>query len=586
MADRVFGWVQDASRYDNLRTTVECFEMGTPAWERLVAERIPQLVTDGEMGNTLLQALYSTPMRLSYGLLTGRDRPGEYSGILPLVLDGQSNGPMRGWSVDSFVRWAHALQLIKYHVETDAFSITDRGHRFVNTQSGSEEEYEILEEALLSYPPAVRVLSLLAGDPDRALSKHEIGHQLGFVGEPGFTSFTEATYVREWALADAERRKELKNILEGDSTKYARQICSWLCHLKHPWARGTRKSVLFGTGDGRQVPVLMGAWQITADGYAALHSATGTSCHPRSPKFVPNQMLATKSQDRDYLRTRRYWVLSTVATHASTLRELVTKLSEKDITTTESAVASDLQGLYSCGLAMHERVGRWKCDDTIIGLEAPLLEAPPVETNIRALVERIKGELQVVPAEYAELVAMSYDGSSNASSLKFEVKTMELLRDICHLSAVHLGGPNRPDGLAIVDGSVVIIDTKAYSQGFSIPVGDRDKMIRYIEDLRSQDSRRNPQCQWWEWVGQQNVAVNGQCFLFVSSQFVGAFRAQLQIISAPPQDTRGAAVTAETLLRLVDQVQLGLRTNSQLQADFCCLDEILVSASPTRPRQT
>ncbi|HEK9302397.1 TPA: restriction endonuclease, partial [Streptococcus equi subsp. equi] len=66
------------------------------------------------------------------------------------------------WTSDGFLRWAVSLNFVSVDRETDMFSITSKGLHFSRAIINSEEETAILRKALLSYPPATQILSLLA----------------------------------------------------------------------------------------------------------------------------------------------------------------------------------------------------------------------------------------------------------------------------------------------------------------------------------------------------------------------------------------------------------------------------------------
>ena len=61
----------------------------------------------------------------------------------------------------------------------------------------TQEEIEIFRQGLLTNPPVIRVLNLLNENRKNelgAMSKYDVGSQLGFVGDIGFTHF-EAEFV-------------------------------------------------------------------------------------------------------------------------------------------------------------------------------------------------------------------------------------------------------------------------------------------------------------------------------------------------------------------------------------------------------
>lgn len=102
----------------------------------------------------------------------------------------------------------------------------------------SAEETAIFRRGLLTNPPVIRVLMLLndsrrqGGGP---LSKYDIGGQLGFAGDIGFTHFEPEFVVQTGcAFGDAE----------GDADKWARTIISWLMQIG--WAIKNGRANILG----------------------------------------------------------------------------------------------------------------------------------------------------------------------------------------------------------------------------------------------------------------------------------------------------------------------------------------------------
>ena len=104
-------------------------------------------------------------------------------------MPGQVRAFIGDWPADNFVRWAHALGFIEYHYEDDTFSITPSGLELTGARTQgkeiNEEEKKILTTAVLAYPPAVRILKLLAETEETHLTKFELGKKLGFVEKTG-----------------------------------------------------------------------------------------------------------------------------------------------------------------------------------------------------------------------------------------------------------------------------------------------------------------------------------------------------------------------------------------------------------------
>ena len=178
---RTFGWVQDPGKIENLRKVVEVFDYNSETHKELRDKIIPKLVEERDGKSRFINELNKRPLYLKYSDLVGTAfiprSSARCNGIVQAVIKGQRRPFISDWPADNFVRWAHALGFISYTYETDSFSITNLGLKYTNSEKGSEEEKEILEYAFLSYPPVVRVLSLLSNGEH--LTKFEIGKQLG-----------------------------------------------------------------------------------------------------------------------------------------------------------------------------------------------------------------------------------------------------------------------------------------------------------------------------------------------------------------------------------------------------------------------
>jgi hypothetical protein len=437
----------------------------------------------------------------------------------------------------------------------DSLRIAERGRQLLLTARGSAEEGAIWQQALLEYPPACRILSLLSQNSSLSeprLSKFQLGHELGFVGDKGFTSFSEAMYVREYALAQSRGdQAKLRSNFEGDSDKYARQICSWLAGLPTPLVRSHGKRVSVEVG-GEMVQIPVGAYEITSAGTSAMGSVRGTSSHRRTPKFVPVDMLATKSsgQDRPYLRLRRSIILQEVLRRPRTLADLITVLQSKSITETEAVVQADLQGLMRMGLQISRVQDTWTCSDSVIGFVTPAPTRLPLRSDIQARVEQLETELINVPLEYTALLAI---GQDRRLSRQLEIKTMELLTEVCRWPGILMGGPNRPDGVAVLDGNAIIIDTKDYEEPFAISADESRKMAQYVRDARERNPAANA-TQWWSWIDTRGIDDAHLRFLYVANAFTGNLTEQLHRLSASVHNTPGAVISTENLLRFADQL--------------------------------
>ena len=204
---RTFGWVQDPSDFRSLCDVVAVFDKNSDVHNRLLKRTIPELVEERDGRNRLLKALNEEPLNISYSDLVGTSftprSAARCNGIIQATVSGQVRPFIGDWPADNFVRWAHALGFVKYNYESDTFSITESGLELTHAKTEgydiNPEEKKILTTAVLAYPPAVRVLKLLSETEDTHLTKFEIGKNLGFVGEDGFTSLPQNILIRSLA---------------------------------------------------------------------------------------------------------------------------------------------------------------------------------------------------------------------------------------------------------------------------------------------------------------------------------------------------------------------------------------------------
>ena len=239
------------------------------------------------------------------------------------------------WAADNLLRWAHAFGLIQYTESEDCFSITQFGLQYTNTRPETPEERQILVQALLSYPPAMRVLNLLAGGSH--LTKFEIGKELGFVGEDGFTSLSQDDLVRSLARATGpEERKKLLADSDGTSDKYARTIASWLKHMG--WARQSPKRVIAILGDETCEDEISQAYSITKVGLQARKRGLTTNAGDRIPKNIFWEMLATKGRNRNLVRTRRALIIQKITGNSCPVRALRQHLEQNGLHASEATI--------------------------------------------------------------------------------------------------------------------------------------------------------------------------------------------------------------------------------------------------------
>ena len=177
---RTFGWIQDSSDFESLIKVVSIFDNKSETYKELTNGKIVELIEERDGKSHFLEVLNAIPLRIKYADLVGTSftprSNARCNGIVQATVKGQVRSFISDWPADNFVRWAQALGFIKYSYFDDSFEITEDGLKLTGAKLNEEKE-EVLENALLSYPPAVRILKLLSDG--NVKTKFELGKKLG-----------------------------------------------------------------------------------------------------------------------------------------------------------------------------------------------------------------------------------------------------------------------------------------------------------------------------------------------------------------------------------------------------------------------
>ncbi len=572
MADRSLGWVQNPSDFKKLKDVVSVFVRGTSVNKKLVNEVITALIEDSGLRQDMIEVLSKETVEIEYSLLKGKGSGGlprseaPCTGIIQAIIPSQSGRPYTDdWTADGFLRWAISIGLLLYNKKKDTCTITALGEQFVSARGGSEDEQKILIRAFLSYPPAVRVLHLL--NEQGHLTKFELGKQLGGLGEPGFTSIPQELYVQGLEISPEDEKSKIRSNTEGSADKYARMIAGWLCKVGLVQRVPKEQSVTVGSNTYETI--IGHAYQITLKGIREIKKTEGLSSVARVPKIVYWEMLATKVRDRDYIRTRRGMIIQSIHNKEKTLTAIQADLKKEQIIESEITVKDEINVINAMGLNVQESRGVYSIRDDIVGLTIPL-EKPP-KTRILEMKDCLRQRLKKIDHRYLALLDLAYHGS--AASRDFEVQTVDLFTNALGLKGVRLGESRKPDGIVSHDKVGIILDNKAYREGYELPMTHADEMIRYIVENHERDPDLNPN-EWW-----LNFEPKVDCFhfLFVTSYLKGRFKSNLEYI-ANRTGVSGAAIDVVNLLRLAEL----LKSAEMSHEDFFSLfqnEEIVIGSS-------
>lgn len=549
---RTFGWVQDPSDFESLIKVVSIFDNKSETHKELVNEKIDRLIEERDGKSHFLEVLNSIPLKIKYADLVGTSftprSSARCNGIVQATVKGQARDFISDWPADNFVRWAQALGFIKYNYFDDSFEITEEGLNLTGAKTIEEKE-DILIDSLLSYPPAVRILNLLSDG--KVKTKFELGKNLGFIGEDGFTSIPQDVLIMTLATTeDTKERNKLRTDTEGSSDKYARMIAKWLSKLG--LLVQVAKEVELNIGGKNYKEKIGQSYMITAKGIQSLNKVNGRSRHKRISKNISWEMLATKGTDRNYIRTRRALIIKSLIECKSglTLEEIRDRLEIQTISELFTVVKDDIDGLINIGLNIEKIGEKYYFNDEINDFIIPIIENSE-KSEFTQEKDNLREKLDTLSHEYLSLVDLAFDSQQNRL---FEMKTVELLTKECNYKGVHLGGSRKPDGIIYTENSTdnygVIIDTKAYSNGYNLPISQVDEMVRYVEENNKREKERNSN-EWWKEFGDN---INKFYFSFISGKFIGNIEEKLQRITIFT-NVYGNAMTIITLLYLANEIK-------------------------------
>lgn len=564
---RAFGWVQDSSNIDSLCDVVAVFDFESDFHKKLVNEIIPSIVLENDGRQEMIDSLTSKPLNLKYRLLIGTSftprSDSRCNGIIQAAVKGQKRPFIVDWAADNFVRWAQAVGFIKYNYSDDTFSITQKGLE-LSKSSGSAKE-NLLINAILSYPPAFRILTLLS-NPDNPLTKFELGEKLGFTGEEGFICYPVRSIVAALAeTSDKDERSKIRSDWESSSDKYARTIAQWLGHLG--LVKPCKKEVTVEYGH-ELFSESLGAFCITPKGERVLRNISGNSKHSKVKKIISYEMFATKGRDREYLRLRRSLILKSIVEgkNKATFVKLQEVLKASDLNESFETIKDDVLGFINLGLNIEIDKDSVKLNDTIDDFSIPLYRDLTVKSELSKEKDEVRKQLKTLSHDYLSLMDLAFDSSQNRL---FEMRTMDLFLNECGLYGRHLGGANKPDGVLYTDEAHnenygIIVDMKAYSGGYNLPIGQQDEMKRYISNNQKRDEKINPTKWWSEFPGY----LKKYYFLFVSGSFKGDIADKLNKIYLETSNA-GTAMPIVTALLVADRIKSKEMTLQDFEKNIC-----------------
>lgn len=587
---RTFGWVQNPGDLKKLKKVVGIFKAGSAENLDLVSNKLPLLLTYGLISNDdyndFIAELNKTDIEIDYSKLKGKGsgsrtrKDAICTGIIQAIIEAQQNktySDVAGnsitikkpytddWTAEGFLRWAISCGLLEYVKDDDKCKITPLGEELANAPDNSPAETEALTKALLSYPPVIRILSLLEAQDEQ--TKFDLGSKLGFKGEMGFTSMPQDAYLCDYCEATtAGERTNVRSNEEGDSDKYARGIASWCMQMG--WVESNQKDVT-ETYRRKSYTAKLQTYSITRKGEKALIKARGNSSNPRLARVLMFEMLASnKVSSANYLRFVRACIIKALTSSDKSIDQLKKALKGYELDVDDTAIKDHIEGLISIGLEITENAGKYRLLDKIECLEIPA-RTECVKDNVVDIKDRVRNKLIHLDHKYLALIDLAYSDAAsrakkNADAREFEIQTADLFTKELSFNGQRLGDSRKPDVIISYGLDGTIVDNKSYKDGFNISRTCADEMSRYINENNLRQKSLNPN-EWWK---NFDSTITAYTFLFITSYLKGQFEDQLEYVSNANGGIKGAAIGVESLLYLSEGIKAGRISHADFYSNF------------------
>jgi biotin operon repressor len=587
---RTFGWVQNPGDLKKLKKVVGIFKAGSAENLDLVSNKLPLLLTYGLISNDdyndFIAELNKTDIEIDYSKLKGKGsgsrtrKDAICTGIIQAIIEAQQNKTYSDaagnsitikkpytddWTAEGFLRWAISCGLLEYVKEDDKCKITPLGEELANAPDNSPAETEALTKALLSYPPVIRILSLLEAQDEQ--TKFDLGSKLGFKGEMGFTSMPQDAYLCDYCEATtAGERTNVRSNEEGDSDKYARGIASWCMQMG--WVESNQKDVT-ETYRRKSYTAKLQTYSITRKGEKALIKARGNSSNPRLARVLMFEMLASnKVSSANYLRFVRACIIKALTSSDKSTDQLKEALKGYELDVDDTAIKDHIEGLISIGLEITENAGKYRLLDKIECLEIPA-RTECVKDNVVDIKDRVRNKLIHLDHKYLALIDLAYSDAAsrakkNADAREFEIQTADLFTKELSFNGQRLGDSRKPDVIISYGLDGTIVDNKSYKDGFNISRTCADEMSRYINENNLRQKSLNPN-EWWK---NFDSTITAYTFLFITSYLKGQFEDQLEYVSNANGGIKGAAIGVESLLYLSEGIKAGRISHADFYSNF------------------
>jgi hypothetical protein len=509
-----YGWVQNTSNLSTVRDTID-------------------IVPNHGVGHNDLMAIIKQ-FRISHGGLPNR----------------------WNWDARCRIKAIQALGLVKIDRHIQGYDLTELGRKLkACTKSTNirrrlrlltDDEKEIFKRGLLTNPPVIRVLSLLDEDrrnSNEGLSKYDIGKNLGFVGDVGFTHI-DPYWVVSQGLSF--------NNKEGDADKWARTILSWLTQVGWVNQDGYKEI------NGKKLAIYKSIPEVER---ILRYDAK------RIKRNVPIEMLCSQHHSFPKLIQKRRSIILRNLQNAKTSTQIINDLRRQGLEANEEVFKFEILNLKNAGFSIVESGGYYKLAEKINLDIIPIPSVSNALNAIEALIQQsvVKYEA-TIPAKFVDhLIRFGCVGDMNR---EFESIVAEYFRFLGYdTDYLGQGRGRAPDSIVkykhpshYARSYGLIVDSKSTSGKYNFPVGDKRKMKEYI--MR---------------YGPKLLAehIQNHAFLFVSSDFIDDITRHIEEIRSET-DIAGSAIKVIVLLELGNKIKLRQLLIENIYNKFTCNNLITI----------
>ena len=399
----------------------------------------------------------------------------------------------------------HILETVTLYDDPDIYGKTGRRHY--------EEKLSLLCMKEKAVSAMVNIIE--------SLSKYDIGAQLGYAGDRGFTHI-EAEYVA--------RTGESFNDKEGDADKWARTIISWLVQVGWVIKDGSQEYY------GKKLPT----YTTTSEVDQILRYDARSSV-----KYVPQEMLCSdKNPFSEMVQDRRFALLKIMNdSQIKSIDKIIEELKNIQIEIDEQTVKCELTNLAQAGFQVLHDHDSYCLKDKLL-----LDEKITVNRGVKSAlsIDELEKSIEHYVVEYEDSLPsrlvdslIRYGSTGRDNCAEFEGAVTRFFTFMGYDSTQLGQGNGRvADVIARYRDSMVaksygiIIDAKAYTK-YNFSAGDVRKMKEYIF-LHQQELMKE--------------MIPRHAYAFVSMDFVPEEKHLLEI----SKDTavNGTAIDVYTLLEL------------------------------------